>query len=219
MIISLLILCNGFVINGIFMKKTNFHPSKHGFHFNNNFVNKFLNTKLFKVETYGRCGGISYAALDYYYSNLRIPTHESKDFPNKKVPPDKSLLSDYIYKRSLDSFLNLTSYKFIFWSLFSKNKRDKILHKCLNKEFLKLKKSIDIGNPVVLGLNSASKISDIFINHQVVAYGYDYGSNDNNLILYIYDNNFHDTEVTLVYDTLNKNFRDSNNNLWKSFFV
>jgi hypothetical protein len=161
---------------------------------------------------------MSYASLDYYFSNSRIPTHESKDFPNKKVPPDKSLLSDYIYKRSLDSFLNLTSYKFILWSLFSKNKRDKILHKCLNKEFPKLKKLIDMGNPVVLGLISASKISDIFINHQVVAYGYDYDSNDN-IILYIYDNNSHDKEVTLVYDFMNKNFKASNNNLWQSFFV
>lgn len=200
------------------MNMTDFHPSKHGFHFNNNFVNMFLNTKFIKIATYGRCGGMSYAALDYYFANIMIPSHEAEHFPNKKVPPDKSILADYIYKRSVQSIVNLSSYKFILWSLLSQKKKEKILSKCLNEEFLKLKESIDMGKPVVLGLINADKISDIFINHQVVAYGYHINSNDD-LKIFIYDCNSHDKEVVIKYESENKNFIASNNHMWNSFFV
>src|SRR5437016_11063136 len=43
-------------------KKLDFVPSRDGFHFSNNFTNHLL----CGITTAGRCGGMAYAALDYY---------------------------------------------------------------------------------------------------------------------------------------------------------
>ena len=50
--------------------KTNFNPFVYGFHFNNEFVNpviKYDSKSLFTTK--GRCGGMAYASLDYYYAS------------------------------------------------------------------------------------------------------------------------------------------------------
>jgi len=139
------------------MVKTDFTPLKHGFHFSNNFVNNILNTPFGKIESRGRCGGMAFASLDYYYAKILVPTHEGKDFPNKMYPPDGSVLGDYIYKRSVHSLITLSSYKFLKWTVTKGGSNFDIFQKTKLVEFLKLKKSIDKGNPVILGLITGSK--------------------------------------------------------------
>lgn len=202
--------------------KTSFSPTLNGFHFGNYFVNKIIQTSFGKIESRGRCGGMAFASLDYYFSNIQMISHESKDFPDKKVPPDKSILGDYIYERSLNSLFTLSSYKFFDWSLQKDTNngiRKSISYKTKHEEFPKLKKSIDSGKPVVLGLIGAARVKEICNNHQVVAYGYDFDLKDEKIIIYIYDSNAHDREITLESDKSIPHFKESNNQEWRGFFV
>lgn len=202
------------------MPKTDFTPFKHGFHFGNNFVNKIISTSFGKIESRGRCGGMAYASLDYFFSGIPVPSHESKDFPNGNYPPDGSLLSDYIYERTINSLFTLYSFKFFDWTVqkdSEKSIRKSVSYKTKIEEFSKLKKSIDMGNPVVLGLIGARKASEITKNHQVVAYGYE--SDSDNIKVYIYDSNYPDKEVVLESSCHNCTFRSSSGQEWRGFFV
>lgn len=202
--------------------KTSFSPSKHGFHFGNHFVNKIIHTSFGKIESWGRCGGMSFASLDYYFANITMPTHESKDFPDKKVPQDGSILADYIYERQINSLFTLSSFKFFDWSLQRNNEnifRKSISYKTKHEEFSKLKKSIDSGKPVILGLIGAARVKEICKNHQVVAYGYEFDPNNEKIVIYIYDSNAHDREITMESDKFSPVFKESNGQEWRGFFV
>ncbi len=95
------------------MPQTDFLASKHGFHFSNHFANRDIGG--LDVPFKGRCGGMSYAALDYYESGLPVPTHISQysnfhsllgepDFAGTNdVPPDGTQLAEYIWTRQEDS--------------------------------------------------------------------------------------------------------------------
>ncbi len=207
-------------ITGVVMK-TDFSPLKNGFHFGNNFVNKIIQTSFGKIESRGRCGGMAFASLDYYFSNISVPSHEPKDFPGGDVPPDGSILGDYIYERALHSLFTFSSYKFFDWSLKRNinNGRRSISYKTKHEEFHKLKKSIDEGRPVVLGLIGAERVAEICMNHQVVAYGYDFEPKDERIVIYIYDSNVYDKEITIVSDRHNPHFIESNGQEWRGFFV
>jgi len=207
-------------ITGVVMK-TDFSPLKNGFHFGNNFVNRIIQTSFGKIESRGRCGGMAFASLDYYFSNISIPSHEPKDFPGGDVPPDGSILGDYIYERALYSLFTFSSYKFFDWSLKRNvnSGRRSISYKTKHEEFHKLKKSIDEGRPVVLGLIGAERVAEICMNHQVVAYGYDFEPKDERIVIYIYDSNVYDKEITIVSDRRNPHFIESNGQEWRGFFV
>lgn len=204
------------------MPKTSFSPAENGFHFANGFVNKVIDTGFGKIESRGRCGGMAFASLDYYFAKIPVPAHEPDDFPNRKYPPDGSKLADYIYKRSVHSFLTLSAYKFVDWTIRTDRTyslRKSVYNKTRTEEFPKLRKSIDSGKPVVLGLIAAYKASEIFKNHQVVAYGYEYDAKEKHIDIYIYDNNSPDREVVLHSQESSINFKASNGFVWRGFFV
>ncbi len=200
------------------MLKTDFMPLQHGFHFSNDFVNSIVNTPFGKIESRGRCGGMAFAALDYYYAKILLPTHEGKDFPNNMYAPDGSMLGDYIYKRSLHSLITPSALKFLQWTvtrndgLFSIARRTKLV------EFPRLKRSIDKGRPVVLGLISGSRISEITKSHQVVAHGYDEPA-EGEFVVYTYDSNSPNQEVIIESTEGNPYFNSSNGRSWRGFFV
>ncbi len=76
---------------------TNFTAKTHGFHFGNSFENKIIDIpNLVSLTMHGRCGGMAFASLDYYYAGLPIPTHIASDFPNGATPADNSVLAKYI---------------------------------------------------------------------------------------------------------------------------
>ena len=60
---------------------TKFIPSRDGFHFANQFANRVIQSPLGTWTTHGRCGGMAYAALDYYFSDIPMPTHISGASP------------------------------------------------------------------------------------------------------------------------------------------
>src|SRR5437763_33144 len=78
-------------------KKLDFVPGRDGFHFSNNFTNHLL----FGITTIGRCGGMAYAALDYYLAGLPVPTHTAIDFGPSRVPADGTILADYLWWRQI----------------------------------------------------------------------------------------------------------------------
>jgi hypothetical protein len=98
--------------------RTGFEPSVHGFHFANDFVDKIVTIPGFgEVATDGRAGGMAYAALDYWFAGLPVPTHRPEDFPDRAVPEDGSRLADYLYKRLFDSFATWSARQFVTWTL------------------------------------------------------------------------------------------------------
>ena len=94
-----------------------------GFKFQNTYVNVYhvipdkyipdfiYDGGAFPFNTYGRCGGMAYAALDYWYAHQRIPgwdvTPTGKDEPGYAAPVDTpsndAPLSKYILQRLYDS--------------------------------------------------------------------------------------------------------------------
>jgi hypothetical protein len=167
------------------MSNTNFNPSKHAFKFENTFENQvkvlglsslpWIGSK-FEMETNGLCGGMAFAALDYYHSNR----------PTPDVTSANSTLREYLLKRQLDSFKYRDSWRFYRWT---RRSNSTIVPKTLENEIPKAKESIDKGIPVVLGLVGATRIRDIGDdNHQVVCYGYDEDASGKTT-LYVYDPN------------------------------
>jgi hypothetical protein len=196
------------------MPRTAFDPAKHGFHFANGFVNNVADLgPLGKITTRGRCGGMAYAALDYYFANLPVPLSSG-------LPADGTPLADYIYKRLMDSFL-FNGAHFVDWTTAPDHHtwfRAGVTHWTKFEEFPKIKQLVDGGTPVALGLVSANNLGNIGENHQVVAIGYD-GDPNGSMTVYVYDNNHPDQVIRIDSDPSNPHFNESTGEIWRGFFV
>lgn len=213
------------------MTRTGFVPTLHGFHFGNYFVNKLFHLPPpfnVDVETRGRCGGMAFAALDYYFAHLPIPTHQPADFNGSLVPPDGHPLADYIYDRLMDTFV-LNGLGYAGWTQAPDQPallRGKgVIRMTKEDEIPKLMNKIDAGEPVALALIIAGP-NDIFLtnignNHQVVAYGYDVDAATRDIQIYIYDNNDPDQEVVLKtnLNDMQTYVEASNHKPWRGLFV
>jgi hypothetical protein len=210
------------------MPRTGFTPRQHGFHFPNNFVNHVATLPSGKkIETSGRCGGMAYASLDYFFADVPVPPYTRADFPdNDGVPPDGNWLADFIYRRLMDSYCNASAARYVLWTLRKDQPtwlglRKGVTNCTKDEEIPRLRAAIDGGTPVVLGLIGAHDIKDVGNrNHQVVAYGYDFDPATEAFSVYIYDNNSPDEEVVLTTGSGNPNVKASNmSEPWRGFFV
>lgn len=168
---------------------SDYEPEKYAFRFSNNFINVYNRWWHPKIKTKGRCGGMCYASLDYYYSGHTVPVHTSPDQTESANLSCNHSLADYINERQWDSVLKgrglLDGLKFILWSGIN---TEALVRKTEFEEIPKLRKSVASGNPVVLGLIRSTKLYSPQKNHQVVCYGYrsrSYGQTE----LLIYDPN------------------------------
>jgi hypothetical protein len=74
--------------------RTGFDPRAHGFHFANDFVDKVVTVPGYgEVATDGRSGGMAFAALDYWFAGLPVPSHRPDDFPDRALPSDGTRLA------------------------------------------------------------------------------------------------------------------------------
>jgi hypothetical protein len=200
------------------MPRTGFTPQQHGFHFDNDFVNKTAPLPGFgQIETRGRCGGMAYAALDFYYADLPVPA-------TKTLPGDRNPLARYIYRRLLDSFLTPSAVQFVTWTLHADHGTwflKGVTRWTKEDQIPRLRGFIDAGRPVVLGMVGASDLANVGSgNHQVVAYGYEVDEPTQTTRVFIYDNNNHDEEVVLTTDPRNPHVNASNRRQpWRGFFV
>jgi hypothetical protein len=170
-----------------------------GFHFAYDFVDKVVTVPGFgEVATDGRSGGMAFAALDYWFAGLPVPTHRPEDFPDKTVPEDGSRLADYLHKRLFDSFATWSARQFVTWTLAADHPT--FTHRGVTAwtgdELRRLRRSIDAGRPAVLGLVAARDLEELARNRQVVAYGYDHDG-AGPMRVYAYDGDHPDQEVVL----------------------
>lgn len=207
------------------MPKVDFLPARDGFLFGNYFVNQIADIPgIGKLQSAGRCGGMSYCALDHYAAQQPLPRFKPNDFGDKGVPPDGHPLADYIYQRQLDSFLTLSAIKFITWTLAPDTSNffvRGVTDRTKNEEFKKLREAIDRGSPVPLGLIVARNLNDLGRNHQVVAYGYDHDPKTQRITVYIYDVNWPGLEIALTSGKDDAGWLESSpgKEQWRGWFV
>lgn len=164
------------------MPRTSFAPRLHGFRFLNEFSNKAVGM----IPMHGACGGMSYAALDYFHAGQVVP-------PFAETPANSSVLGRYIWDRHWDS--TVRSWHATTHAALSLGTSDEELAwRTRYVEWTKLRAAIDGGSTVVLGLIGWGRATRA--NHQVVAYGY----SDASQSIYIYDNRVGPEEVRLVND-------------------
>ncbi len=218
---------------GIYMVKTDFVPSRDGFHFPNHFTNNIQIIGGLSITTSGRCGGMAFGALDYFTRGIPVPTCNGADFGEAQAPSDGTPLADYIYKRLMDSLIKYGAT--YIYKHFESDHETLLAGKGLVKETKEdewpvLKSYLDNGRPVVLGLIAYNGgLADC---HQVVAYGYTVA---NGIIkISIYDNNLPDDDTVTLESTVdltaNLHWNEVNSSgqvrtqsgkdiIWRGFFV
>lgn len=196
-------------------KMTGFEPARHGFHFNNAFPTQpqiQLNTPFGRIKIgdakNGLCGGMVFAALDYF--------HASQPIPETKKPPTGDLLFNYIVKRLYDSFnlpFGISNYIELMQpdlpegesgpNAFGRIARRRAW-KTIREEWPIIKTLLDAGQPCPLGLVRVESpdLRKLVENHQVLAYGYDITGDQ--LTLFIYDPNYQDNNhIRITLDLSN----------------
>ncbi|MFT3700161.1 MAG: pentapeptide repeat-containing protein [Kofleriaceae bacterium] len=157
-------------------KMTKFVPAKNGFRF----PNKFKDWVAFKgLTTPGRCGGMVYAALDYFHAGRKTPTTAT-------LPANGSVLSTYIWQRQ---YTAATEHLWDFVGA-NLNVGGSVTSGVFNAGFTQwlpiLKRFIEKGEPVMLGLvvpdGNPFNWGD---NHFVLAVGFQ-GSGDS-VVIFVYD--------------------------------
>jgi hypothetical protein len=167
--------------------KSAFLSQQHGFKFVNSFPFPFSTS--FKLPLvgqidlgdiiYGLCGGMCFAALDYFYMDRHLPNYKRVD-----QLPTRYLL--YLWNRQLDSFGLLTVPSVLEWML--RDDLDVAL-RTARYEVPKLRRSLDQSKPVVLALIRSKYGSSATQNHQVLATGYDFDERTRQMVIYLYDPN------------------------------
>lgn len=194
------------------MRRIDFVPAKHGFHFTNLFVNNVAPG----ITTYGLCGGMALAAARYWMNGVPVPTHVASDFPDGSpagVPPPGSTLHGYIYGCQMESFGPLGVVSAANWVTMPwitlRNQFDWSV-----AEFSSVRQSIDAGVPVVVGLR---RVVGGPMGHQVLAYGYD----ESDLRVFVYDSNYPDQEKCLRLDpnTATIAYDGAGSPQWSSYFI
>jgi hypothetical protein len=200
---------------------TAYRPESYAFRFKNDFVNVISRIPprigRRRITTDGRCGGMSFASLDFFHIRTPVPKVTADDFPRRTVPPDGHPLADYIHSRQMRSILRgqrglRDGLRFIRWS----GSPTSVLMSKTRAQMSEIRKSIDAGEPVVLGLIAAKNISisELGENHQVVCYGYRTdGLGGTEFLIYEPNEQFdpeseHDYEVVLSTNRRGQEWRD-----------
>lgn len=198
---------------------TGFDPNIHGFRFRNDFQNDVV--PVADVRTGGLCGGMSYTALDYFFSHMATPIQDYR-------PANRTPLQSYIYNREVDSLAsNLDKWaevgfnpggarngEFFNWGLQGTN----------GGRLEELRSFIDRRTPVVIDLQDAGGTG----NHQVVAIGYNLGRYQGDLKdfkedlkIFVYDPNYPKSVRTLIPDVAAQCYRylEGGAERWRTYFV
>ncbi|CAN93643.1 N-terminal domain intergin-like repeats and c-terminal-cell wall-associated hydrolase domain [Sorangium cellulosum So ce56] len=173
--------------------RTSFAPTRHGFRFANGFPNVTIAGINFGFQ--GLCGGMSWAALDYFHASEHTPDQTTK--PDVNADP----LGIFIMSRHIQASLNSSNVGH--WMPMLLNPDDNaVRHWSTHDEWKKLKASLDAGAPIPIGL---AKFLDAFGSHVVVATGYQEGKGD--FTIYCYDPNEVNGECILYLDRSWKHWR------------
>jgi hypothetical protein len=91
------------------------------------------------------------------------------------VPSDGTRLADFIHKRLFDSYATWSARHFLTWTLAEDHPTwsSPGVARLTAEELPRVRRSIDAGRPVGLGLVGARHLDQVARNRQVVAHGYD----------------------------------------------
>ncbi len=165
-----------------------FNPKLHGFQFSNHQIDWAFGPFSGKML----CGGMVYAALDYFAAGVEIPKIE-------EIPPIGTPLHNYIYQRQWAAHKN-TGYKFTKYWLWPGQ----------HEEFGKLERYLASGRAIPVCL-----FNDFGKGHHTIALP---GERRDGITISIYDPNF--PRVVCSIKRAQSGFRHSvTNGLWRGFFV
>ncbi|MFO7697820.1 MAG: hypothetical protein R6X16_11790 [Anaerolineae bacterium] len=140
-----------------------------------------------KRISYGLCGGMCYAALDYFHAGLPVP---SLYYP----PVWGSPLHRYLLRRQIDSWRYLWVPLRTLWWMAATDRA--VTRTTVRRELPRLLRKLDLGEPAVIVLVRVRR-GDPTLNHQVVVTGYEREVNAGRVRLALYDPNHHGVQVTL----------------------
>ena len=173
--------------------KLPFDPVKNGWQVPVNIVADAMGVK----RSNGLCGGMSLAAVNYFRYGMNIPAINSSDLKNNSnktgfVQKNNAThpVLDFILYSQFAVFENPDIIKQKAVLPFSNTPECHHLNS-IDTEFPKIKKAIDNGCFVMLGLRSLKE--DYQGYHQTLVYGYD----DKNYTLFMYDSNNPNEEVVV----------------------
>jgi hypothetical protein len=161
-------------------------------------------TNALSVQVYGLCGGMAFAALDYYKAQWVVPTGASQsDQPTRDTPAGQTL-KEYLQRRLVDSLRDNVA-TVLAWMA--------VLHEIPDKwpfnggapwllaqskqQWNELKKHIGADEPCPLAL--IGNTTSPFENHQVLAFDYDDPGNGTGTV-YVYDMNCPGDAQTIAVD-------------------
>lgn len=180
--------------------KIPFSPTQNGYHFVNLFKGAALPFSIPEIPgllrltgNYGLCGGMVSSAYDHYLFEREISGQNS-------VPKSGSALQRHLYRRQMDSFGTLGEYilKFTSWMRLPDDTTDGLCA-LTTHEFLQFRNRLENNLGSVLGIiyEKGTKISHLFLNHQVFAYGLD-NLDENHFSIKIYDPNYPERDDAVI---------------------
>jgi hypothetical protein len=181
-------------------KTAGFLPSEWGFAFVNSWPSEpcvVLNTPFGKIgmgnAAAGLCGGMVFAALDYWYAGTRPPAAQ---------PSPEDPLYGYLVRRLIDSWhipsgvaqfyqwMNLpdgdSGFDVLGWTVLTQRG---LAWRTIEQQWPEIAADLDHGIPAPLGVVSVASAApaDLALNHQVLAYDYKVTAAD--VTVWVYDPN------------------------------
>lgn len=142
---------------------------------------------------YGLCGGMAFAALDYYKIGKQPPRGKDRDDQPHNTTPGGKIFREYLWRRQIESMMSnfpgMLGWMSVLHVPFLGGAS--LILERTKQEWITMKRHIDQGEPCPICLIGSSQ--NPFYNHQVLVYGYE--DPDNGLgRLYLYDMNCPDRE-------------------------
>jgi hypothetical protein len=178
------------------MPFTTFTPARHGFHFSNNDID----WSIFFLKGKNLCGGMIYAAMDFYLNGMTIPA-------DTRAPPEGSPLQAYILGRQEIAHANTVPTFLSQW--FAAN-TGSVFSASMGPRYDELVSLLRKGTPVVLCL-----VGD-FKGHHVLAI--DCSATKPPLIK-LYDPNFPDRVTVMKPGLGGPAFVETPGGQWHGFFI
>jgi hypothetical protein len=184
------------ITNPIEEASTGFVPAEHGFRFVNNFsIDKSqLGPGSGRVH-FGLCGGMCLAALRNYSKGASAPDDQT-------IPKPGSSLFKQLLANQIETLLPTIWARFFRWQIRPDrpflHSRYNVGSSTQNQWQRKLRRRLSNGQPTILGLVRSKGKEDPSRNHQVLATGYRFDPETQDLSLSIYDPNHPRQEVELT---------------------
>jgi hypothetical protein len=194
-------------------RRTGFIPSANGFAFANSWptgpavsIPLLVGSLGIGNSARGLCGGMVFAALDYWHGGLRPPDEQ---------PAAGTPLFRFIVRRLVESWQLPTGVaRYYRWMLLpdgesrsrlrrhATGRRSGVVHRTTTRHWPRVKALLDAGVPATLGVVTVASANPLLLgsNHQVLAYGY--FTDGTEVRLHVYDPNVGpDDSVWIKFDT------------------